>query len=57
MNKETLYNIIDNLLQDCYNDLFECENDVDEDTAKIIYHNVELFTLKLKDKLEDEVQL
>ena len=52
MNKEKIIEIIDDLLQDCYNDLFEYEN-VEEIVAKVIYQNVELFTLKLKEKMEE----
>ena len=45
--------IITDLLQDCENDLFEYEN-IEENKAKMIYDNVKLFTLKLKDKINDE---
>lgn len=45
--------IITELLKDCENDLFEYEN-IEEDKAKMIYDNVKLFTLKLKDKINDE---
>ena len=49
---EKLIDIIDDLLQDCYNDLFEYEN-IEQEKAEIIYKNVKLFTLKLKDKLQE----
>jgi len=52
MKKEELLNIIEDLLQDCYNDLFEYE-EIEEDKAKLIYNNVKLFTLKLKEKVEE----
>ena len=50
MSNEKIFDIIDDLLQDCYNDLFEYE-EIDKKTAKIIFDNVKLFTLKLKDRL------
>ena len=46
----TLENIIDDLLQDYYNDLYEYEN-IEKEQADIIYKNVKLFALKLKDRL------
>lgn len=57
MNKEELYNIIDDLLQDCYNETIDCEDDKDltDEELKLIYDNVELFTLRLKDRIEDEL--
>lgn len=54
MIKDELFNIIDDLVQDCYNDCFEYE-DLDEEKAKTIYNNVKLFSLKLKDKITDEI--
>lgn len=54
--KEEIFNIIDNLLQDCYNETIDREDDLlDETLAGLIYDNVELFTERLKDKLTDEV--
>lgn len=44
--------LLDDLLQECENDLFEYE-DIKEEKAKMIYSNVNLFVLKLKDKLID----
>ena len=52
MEKEEIIDLLDDLLQDCYNDLFEFE-EIEEEKAKLIYENVKLFTLKFKDKLED----
>lgn len=52
MNKEKLINIIDELLIDCENDLSEYY-DMEEDKAKIIFENVTLYTLKLKEKIEE----
>jgi hypothetical protein len=57
MTKEELFNIIDNLLQDCYNETIDNENDDDltDEEAKLIYNNVALFTEKLKDAIVDEI--
>lgn len=65
MKKEKLFNIIDDILQDCYNETIDREDyDFDDlltkikngdELAKIVYDNVELFTMKLKDRIEDEV--
>lgn len=56
MKKEELFNIIDDLLQDCYNETIDREdNELNEKDATLIYNNVELFTLKLKDKVSDEM--
>lgn len=52
MNKEKLIDIIDELLIECENDVFEYE-DIEEDKAKLIYDNVLLYTLKLKEKIEE----
>lgn len=52
MNKEKLIDIIDELLMECENDVFEYE-DIEEDKAKLIYDNVLLYTLKLKEKIEE----
>lgn len=49
---EKLIDILDDLLQDCHNDLFEYE-EIEEEKAKTIYGNVKLFALKLKDKLQE----
>ena len=55
MKKEKIFKIIDDILQDCYNETIDREDDdLEEELAKIIYDNVELFTLKLKDKIDDE---
>ena len=56
MNKEKLFDIIDDLLQDCYNETIDCENEKDltDEELELIYNNVKLFALKLKDKIEDE---
>lgn len=56
MNKEELFDIIDDLLQDCYNETIDCEYDKDltDKELKLIYDNVKLFTMKLKDKIGDE---
>lgn len=53
MEKEKLFEIIEDLLQDCYNDLFEYE-EIEGEKAEIIFENVKLFTLKLKDRLKEE---
>ncbi len=56
MKKEELFNIIDDLLQDCYNETIDREDEeLSEKDAELIYNNVELFTLKLKDKISDEM--
>ena len=52
MDKEKIIYILDDLLQDCYNDLFEYE-EIEEEKAKLIFDNVKLFTLKFKDKLQE----
>ena len=52
MNKEEIIVLLDDLLQDCYNDLYEYE-EIEKQKADLIYNNVKLFTLKFKDKLED----
>ena len=55
MKKEDLFNIIDDLLQDCYNETIDREDyDLTDKEAELIYNNVELFTLKLKDKITDD---
>lgn len=64
MNKETLFNTIDDILQDCYNETIDREDyDFDDlltkikngdELARIVYNNVELFALKLKNRIEDE---
>lgn len=56
MNKEKLFDIIDDLLQDCYNETIDCENcmNLTNKELKLIYDNVKLFTMKLKDKIGDE---
>ena len=54
MSKEQLFYILEDLLQDCYNDLFEYEN-IEEEKAKLIYNNVKLFVAKLKDKTEEMI--
>ena len=50
-----LYDIIDDLIQDCANDtiLNENESELSDETLNLIYHNVKLFTLKLKDRIEE----
>lgn len=57
MTKEELFNIIDNLLQDCYNETIDNENDDDltDEEAELIYNNVALFTKKLKDAIVDAI--
>ena len=57
MEKEKLYNIIDDLLQDCANETIfsENESELSDKELELIYNNVKLFTLKLKDKIEEEV--
>lgn len=52
MQNKELENILEDLLQECFNDLYEYE-DITQENADLIYNNVKLFTLKLKDKLED----
>ena len=57
MNKEKLFDIIDDLLQDCANETIDCEDikeNITDDELQLIYDNVKLFTLKLKDRIEDE---
>ena len=49
--KEEIHDIIDNLLCDCYNDCYECE---EVENADLIYESVQLYTLKLKDALFDK---
>lgn len=61
MNKEQIFNIIDNLLEDCANYTIYRE-DIEEDTItdeelELIYNNVKLFTIKLKDRIEKENNL
>ena len=53
MKKEDIIEIIEDLLQDCYNDLFEYETNIPSQESKLIYNNVKLFTLKLKEKIEE----
>ena len=54
MQKEKLYDIIDNLLQDCYNETIDREDyDLTDEEAELIYNNVNLFVMKLKDKIEE----
>lgn len=58
MNKKQIFNIIDDLLQDCANETIDCENikeDITDKELELIYNNVKLFTLKLKDRIEDEL--
>lgn len=52
MEQEKIIDIVNDLLQECYNDLFEY-GDLEEEKAKTIYQNVELFTLKFKDRIKD----
>ena len=56
MNKEKLFDIIDDILQDCSNETIDCEDDKDltDEELELIYNNVKLFTLKLKDRIGDE---
>lgn len=56
MNKEKLFDIIDDLLLDCYNETIDYENctTLTDKELKLIYDNVKLFTMKLKDKIGDE---
>ena len=55
MKKEKLFNIIDDLLQDCRNETIDREDyDLTDEEAELIYNNIKLFTLKLKDKIMDE---
>lgn len=59
MKVEQIFNIIDDLLQDCANYTIYRE-DIEEDTInyeelELIYNNVKLFTIKLKDKIEEEL--
>lgn len=56
MSKEKLFDIIDDLLQDCYNETIDCEEekDLSDDELELIYNNVKLFTLRLKDRIEDD---
>lgn len=53
MEKEKIFLIIEDLLQDCYNDLFEYATSISLKESNLIYDNVELFTLKLKEKIEE----
>ena len=58
MNKEKLFDIIDDLLVDCANDTIYCEDikkGITDDELELIYDNVKLFTLKLKDRIWDEL--
>lgn len=57
MNKEKLFDIIDDLLRDCYNETIDCEDEKDltDEELELIYNNVKLFTLKLKDRIGDEL--
>lgn len=52
INKEDLKELLEDLLQECFNDLYEYE-DTEQEKADLIYDSVKLFTLKLKDRLED----
>ena len=55
MKKEDLFNIIDDLLQDCQNETIDREDyDLTDEEAELIYNNVKLFTEKLKDRIMDE---
>lgn len=55
MEKEKLFDIIDDLLQDCQNETIDREDyELTDEEAELIYNNVKLFTLKLKDKIMDE---
>ena len=51
---EKIYVLLEDLLQECYNDLYEYEN-IEKEQADIIYKNVKLFVLKLKDRLGEEL--
>lgn len=55
MDKNKLIDIIDELLIECENDVFEYE-DIEDDKAQLIYDNVSLYTLKLKEKIEEMTQ-
>lgn len=57
MNKEILFNIIDDLLVDCANETIYREDitDLSDEELELIYNNVKLFVLKLKDRISDEV--
>lgn len=57
MNKEKLYDVIDDLLVDCANETIydENKNNLNDEELKLIYDNVKLFALKLKDKIGDEL--
>lgn len=52
IEQNLLFAIIEDMLIDCENDLYEYE-DIDKEKADLIYKNVELYTLKLKEKLQD----
>lgn len=49
-----LYIMLEDLLQDCYNDLYEYE-DIEKEKADLIYKNIRLFALKLRDRLGEEL--
>lgn len=54
MKVEQIFDIIDDLLQDCANETIFCENireDRTDEELQLIYDNVKLFTLKLKDRI------
>lgn len=55
--KQKLFDIIDDLLQDCANETIDCEDckDLTDEELALIYNNVKLFTLKLKDRIGDEL--
>ena len=58
MEVEQIFNIIDDLLQDCANETIFCEDtkeDITDKELELIYNNVKLFTLKLKDRIGDEL--
>ena len=52
-----LFDIIDDLLIDCANETIYDENinELDDEILELIYNNVELFTLKLKARIGDEL--
>lgn len=57
MNKKKLFDIIDDLLQDCANETIFCEDikeDITDEELQLIYDNIKLFTLRLKDRIGDE---
>ena len=57
MNKEKLFNIIDDVLQDCANETIyseEDEEDITEEELQLIYNNICWYVNKLKDRIGDE---